>query len=29
MPPVAGMTREKMDKILPYIRFYQQQKKLY
>jgi mono/diheme cytochrome c family protein len=29
MPPVAGMTREKMDSILPYIRFYQQQKKLY
>ena len=29
MPPVPGMTREKMDNILPNIRYYQQQKKLY
>jgi len=29
MPPVAGMTRKKMDKLLPYVRYYQQQMKLY
>ena len=29
MPPVNGMSRKKMDRIVPYIRFYQQQKKLY
>lgn len=29
MPAVAEMTATKMDRILPYIRFYQQQKKLY
>ncbi len=29
MEPVAGMTRGKMDSLLPYIRYYQQQKKLY
>jgi len=29
MPPVAGMTPQKMDSLLPYVRYYQQQKKLY
>jgi mono/diheme cytochrome c family protein len=29
MSPVPGMTREKMDSILPYVRYYQQQKKLF
>ncbi len=29
MPPVKGMTSKMMDRILPYIRFYQQQMKLY
>jgi cytochrome c2 len=29
MSPVAGMTPKKMDRLLPYIRYYQQQKKLY
>lgn len=29
MPPVAGMTQRKMDKVLPYVRYYQQQLKLY
>jgi cytochrome c5 len=29
MPPVEGMTTKKMDKLVPYVRFYQQQKKLY
>ncbi len=29
MKPVAGMTPNKMDSLLPYIRYYQQQKKLY
>ena len=29
MPPVAGMTERKMKSIVPYIRYYQQQKKLY
>jgi len=29
MPPVAGMTPGKMDSLLPYIRYYQQQKNLY
>jgi mono/diheme cytochrome c family protein len=29
MPPVVGMTQKKMDKVLPYVRYYQQQKKLY
>ena len=29
MPPVAGMTPGKMDSVLPYIRYYQQQKNLY
>ena len=29
MPPVAGMTPGKMDSVLPYVRYYQQQKKLY
>ncbi len=29
MPPVNGMSKRKMDHIVPYIRFYQQQKKLY
>ena len=29
MPPVEGMTAGKMDKIVPYLRYYQQQKKLY
>jgi hypothetical protein len=29
MAPVEGMTRKKMDSLVPYIRYYQQQKKLY
>lgn len=29
MPPVEGMTRKKMDSVVPYVRYYQQQKKLY
>jgi len=29
MPPVAGMTQRKMDKLLPYVRYYQQQMELY
>ncbi len=29
MEPVAGMTRGKMDSLLPFIRYYQQQMKLY
>lgn len=29
MAPVEGMTTRKMDRLLPYIRYYQQQKKLY
>ena len=29
MPPVPGITEGKMDSILPYLRYYQQQKKLY
>jgi mono/diheme cytochrome c family protein len=29
MPPVAGITPEKMDRILPYLRFYQRQKELF
>ena len=29
MPAVKGMTRRMMDKIVPYVRFYQQQMKLY
>ncbi len=29
MPPVNGITRNKMDSIIPYIRYYQQQMKLY
>ena len=29
MPPVEGMTQKKMDKVVPYVRYYQQQKKLY
>lgn len=29
MPPVANMTEKKMDSIVPYIRFYQQKKKLF
>jgi mono/diheme cytochrome c family protein len=29
MPPVAGMTPGKMDSVLPYVRYYQQQKKLF
>ena len=29
MKPVEGMTPKKMDSLLPYIRYYQQQKKLY
>jgi mono/diheme cytochrome c family protein len=29
MPPVAGITEKEMDSILPYIRYYQKQKKLY
>jgi cytochrome c5 len=29
MPPVEGMTAKKMDSLVPYVRYYQQQKKLY
>jgi len=29
MKPVEGMTRQKMDRVVPYVRYYQQQKKLY
>lgn len=29
MPPVPGITRKKMDRIVPFIRYYQQQKKLF
>jgi hypothetical protein len=29
MAPVEGMTRKKMDSLVPYVRYYQQQKKLY
>lgn len=29
MPPVEGMTSAKMDRLLPYVRYYQQQMKLY
>lgn len=29
MPPVSGMTRGKMDRVVPYLRYYQRQKKLY
>jgi mono/diheme cytochrome c family protein len=29
MAPVPGMTREKMDSIIPYVRYYQQQKNLF
>lgn len=29
MAPVDGMTRKKMDSVVPYVRYYQQQKKLY
>ena len=29
MPPVEGMTAGKMNKVVPYLRYYQQQKKLY
>lgn len=29
MPPVEGMTPKKMDSLVPYVRYYQQQKKLY
>ena len=29
MRPVEGMTAGKMDKVVPYVRYYQQQKKLY
>jgi cytochrome c5 len=29
MPPVAGMTPGKMDAVVPFVRYYQQQKKLY
>lgn len=29
MPPVVGMTPKKMDSLLPYLRYYQQQKKLF
>ena len=29
MPPVAGMTPGKMDRVVPYLRYYQRQKKLY
>ena len=29
MKPVEGMTRKKMDSVVPYVRYYQQQKKLY
>ena len=29
MKPVEGMTPKKMDRVVPYVRYYQQQKKLY
>lgn len=29
MPPVEGMTRGKMDRVVPYLRYYQRQKKLF
>lgn len=29
MEPVAGMTPKKMDSLMPYVRYYQQQKKLF
>jgi len=29
MPPVEGMTQKKMDSLVPYVRYYQQQKKLF
>ena len=29
MSPVEGMTQKKMDSLVPYVRYYQQQKKLY
>ena len=29
MPPVEGITPKKMDSLVPYVRYYQQQKKLY
>ncbi len=29
MKPVEGMTPKKMDRIVPYVRFYQRQRKLY
>ena len=29
MPPVAGMTPGKMDRVVPYLRYYQRQKALY
>jgi cytochrome c5 len=29
MLPVEGMTTKKMDSLVPYVRYYQQQKKLY
>ena len=29
MQPVMGMTPKKMDKLMPYVRYYQQQKELY
>lgn len=29
MKPVEGMTRGKMDSVVPFVRYYQQQKKLY
>lgn len=29
MQPVEGMTPKKMDNLVPYVRFYQQQKKLF
>jgi len=29
MPPVEGMTAKKMDSLVPYVRYYQQQKELY
>jgi cytochrome c2 len=29
MPPVIGMTRKKMDILVPYVRYFQQQKKLF
>ncbi len=29
MPPVEGMTVEKMNSLVPYVRYYQKQKKLY